>query len=138
MPLKRSRAWKRGTVIATLALLAAMLPAVADFPERNITLVVPFAAGGSTDTIARIVGDHMARTLGRSIIVENDAGAGGTTPAKRVAQAAPDGYTLIIGNLGTPSCTRSWVPRRRALPTAAPAAIGFVSAQPSCDLGDND
>jgi len=52
-------------------------------------LVVPFAAGGSTDTIARIVGDHMARTLGRSIIVENDAGAGGTTPAKRVAQAGP-------------------------------------------------
>src|SRR5215831_16462341 len=101
MALKLSRTWKRGTVIATIAVLVAMLPALADFPDRNITLVVPFAAGGSSDAIARIVGDHMAKTLGRSIIVENDAGAGGTTPAKRVAQAAPDGYTLIIGNLGT-------------------------------------
>src|SRR2546421_10619910 len=68
------------SVIGTVALLASALPAVADFPERNITLIVPFAAGGSTDVIARIVGDHMAKTLGRSIIIENDSGAGGTTP----------------------------------------------------------
>ena len=89
------------SVIGITALLAGVIPAAADFPERNITLIVPFAAGGSTDAIARIVGDHMAKTLGRSIIIENDAGAGGTTPTRRVAQATADGYTLIIGNLGT-------------------------------------
>src|SRR5712672_3585163 len=78
------------TVIATLAFIASAIPAAADFPDHNITLIVPFAAGGSTDAIARIVGDQMARTLGQSIIIENDAGAGGTTPTKRVAQATPD------------------------------------------------
>ena len=90
------------SVMGILALLAGTLPAAADFPARSITLVVPFAAGASTDAIARIVGDHMAKTLGRPIIIENDAGAGGITPTKRVVQAAPDGYTLIIGNLTAP------------------------------------
>src|SRR5262249_41583644 len=89
------------SIIGITALLAGVLPPAAHFPKRNITLIVPFAAGGSTDVIARIVGDHMAKTLGRSIIIENDAGAGGTTPTRRVAQAMADGYTLIMGNLGT-------------------------------------
>src|SRR5215510_15326236 len=130
MPLKRSRAWKRGTVIATLALLAAMLPAVADFPERNITLVVPFAAGGSTDAIARIVGDHMARTLGRPIIIENDAGAGGATPTKRVAQAVPDGHTLIIGNLGTHGATPSQYANVKYDPVKDFTPIGLTAGVP--------
>ena len=78
------------SVIGTVALLASGLPAVADFPERNITLIVPFAAGGSTDVIARIVGDHMAKTLGRSIIIENDSGAGGTTPNVGMQVAASE------------------------------------------------
>ena len=96
------RYWIRaGVAIVTLILVASVGPAAADFPDHNITLVVPFAAGGSTDAIARILGDHMARTLGKAIIIENDAGAGGTPPTRRVAQAPADGYTLIIGNLGT-------------------------------------
>jgi putative tricarboxylic transport membrane protein len=98
------------SMIAMMALLSGVLPAAADFPERNINLIVPFAPGGSTDVIARIVGDHMAKTLGRSIIVENDAGAGGTTPTRRVAQAAADGYTLIMGNLGTHAAAPSQYP----------------------------
>jgi putative tricarboxylic transport membrane protein len=88
-------------IIGIAVLLGLALPAAADFPERNITLIVPFAAGGSSDVIARIVGDHMAKTLGRPIVVENDAGAGGTTPTRRVSQAMADGYTLLMGNLGT-------------------------------------
>jgi tripartite-type tricarboxylate transporter receptor subunit TctC len=130
MAAKLPRACKKRSAIATIALLAAVHPATADFPERNITLVVPFAAGGSTDTIARIVGDHMARTLGRSIIVENDAGAGGTTPAKRVAQAAPDGYTLIIGNLGTHGAAPSQYPNLKYDPRKDFTPIGRTAGSP--------
>jgi tripartite-type tricarboxylate transporter receptor subunit TctC len=86
--------------IAAIALAAAAIPAAADFPERTITLVVAFAAGGSTDTVARIVGEQMSKTLGQAIIIENDAGAGGTTATGRAARAAADGYTLIMGHMG--------------------------------------
>jgi len=110
MAVKLPRACNKRSAIATIALLAAAHPASADFPEQNITLVVPFAAGGSTDTIARIVGDHMARTLGRSIIVENDAGASedisdeasprarvrAGTAQKRLVPPPPPGSSLLI------------------------------------------
>ncbi|QCI65438.1 tripartite tricarboxylate transporter substrate-binding protein [Phreatobacter stygius] len=89
---------------AALAILSG--PASAQtFPNRAITMVVPFAAGGTTDIIARIMAEHMSRTLGQSIVVENVAGAGGTTGSLRVARAAPDGYTLIMGNMGTHSAS---------------------------------
>lgn len=116
--------------IATLAFLASGHPAAADFPEHNITLIVPFAAGGSTDAIARIVGDHMARTLGRSIIIENDAGAGGTTPTRRVAQAPPDGYTLIIGNLGTHGAAPSQYPNLKYDPARDFTPIALTAGLP--------
>jgi tripartite-type tricarboxylate transporter receptor subunit TctC len=64
-------------------------------------MIVPFAAGGPTDVVARIVAGHMAQTLGQSIIVENVVGAGGTTATTRAARAANDGYTLITGHMGT-------------------------------------
>jgi tripartite-type tricarboxylate transporter receptor subunit TctC len=89
---------------AALAITAA--PAMAQsYPNRSITMVVPFAAGGPTDIIARIVSDHMARTLGQTIVVENVAGAGGTTGSLRIARATPDGYTIMMGNLGTHSAS---------------------------------
>lgn len=71
------------------------------YPARAITMIVPFAAGGPTDIIARIVTGHMAQTLGQSIIIENVVGAGGTTATARAARAANDGYTLITGHMGT-------------------------------------
>mgnify|MGYP001412555592 CR=1 FL=1 len=95
-------------LIAGLAALAAACatPAAAQtYPSRAITMVVPFAAGGTTDIIARIVAEHMSRTLNQSIVVENVAGAGGTTGSTRVARAAPDGYTIIMGNMGTHSAS---------------------------------
>jgi tripartite-type tricarboxylate transporter receptor subunit TctC len=90
-------------LLAVLApLLALSAPQVkAAYPERTITVVVPFAAGGATDVIARLYADHMGRTLGQQIVVENVTGAGGTIGALRVARATPDGYTLLMGNLGT-------------------------------------
>lgn len=92
---------------AALALTAAAPQAAPaqTYPSRGITMVVPFAAGGPTDVIARIVSDHMSRTLGQTIVVENVAGAGGTTGSLRVSRAAPDGYTVIMGNLGTHSAS---------------------------------
>jgi tripartite-type tricarboxylate transporter receptor subunit TctC len=72
-----------------------------DYPSRFVTLVVPLAAGGSTDTIARIIAEGMRPYLGQSVIVENSPGAGGTTGVVRVAHSTPDGYTLQIGQWGT-------------------------------------
>jgi tripartite-type tricarboxylate transporter receptor subunit TctC len=89
--------------LAALAGLGA-LPAhgqAQPYPSRSITMIVPFAAGGPTDVISRIVTGHMAQTLGQSIIIENVVGAGGTTATTRAARAANDGYTLITGHMGT-------------------------------------
>jgi tripartite-type tricarboxylate transporter receptor subunit TctC len=86
----------------TLLLLAAVLagaPAFgADFPEKPVTLVVPFPPGGATDTVARIVATGMGKRLGKAVIVDNKAGAGTTIGAAAVAQAAPDGHTLLISS----------------------------------------
>jgi tripartite-type tricarboxylate transporter receptor subunit TctC len=86
---------------AVLALALASVAALAAFPERQITLVVPAATGGQTDAIARIVAAHMAKTLGQPIVVENVTGGGGTIAAARVAHAAGDGYTIMMGHMGT-------------------------------------
>src|ERR1700747_412721 len=89
--------------IGALALaVAGASPATAQaFPSRPVTIIVPFAAGGTTDLIARIVGEHMSRTLGQQFIVENVVGAGGTTGSIRAMRASPDGYTIELGQLGT-------------------------------------
>jgi len=71
------------------------------YPTHSIALVVPFSAGGPTDTIARIVAERMGRTLGQTVVVENTTGAGGSIGVGRVVRAAPDGYTLGIGHIGT-------------------------------------
>ena len=70
------------------------------YPDRTITLVVPFSAGGPTDTVARLVAESMSKDLGQQIVVENVGGAGGSLGAGRVAQADPDGYTLLLHHIG--------------------------------------
>jgi tripartite-type tricarboxylate transporter receptor subunit TctC len=89
-----------GIVAAMLANAAPMANAQ-PYPARPITMIVPFAAGGPTDVLARILGQHMSASLGQQIVIENVTGAGGTIGASRVAKAAPDGYTMVMGNLGT-------------------------------------
>lgn len=91
--------------ICAAMLMGAPFAHAQSFPSKTITMIVPFAAGGPTDIVARIISDHMGRTLGQTIIVENLAGAGGTVGANRVAKSSPDGYTLIMGNLGTHSAS---------------------------------
>ena len=90
---------------AACVFLLGTAPALAKYPERPITLVVPFAAGGGSDGTIRIIAEHMATTLGQPFVIENGGGAGGTTATARVARAAADGYTLILGNSGTHSAT---------------------------------
>jgi tripartite-type tricarboxylate transporter receptor subunit TctC len=89
-----------GFVIASAIALPATASAQA-YPSRPITIVVPFPAGGSIDTVARVVGERMKATLHQPVIVENVTGAGGSIGVGRVAHAAPDGYTIGIGNLST-------------------------------------
>jgi tripartite-type tricarboxylate transporter receptor subunit TctC len=89
------------TLAAVLGIAATGAQAQGTYPTRPITLVVPFAAGGTTDVVARLMADHMSRTLGQQLVVENAAGAGGTVGSGRVSKAEPDGYTLLMGNLGT-------------------------------------
>lgn len=82
--------------------LAGVSPAAAQaFPSRPLTLVVPFAAGGSTDVVARIIAQKMSEVIGQQIVVENATGGGGNVGAARVSRAAPDGYTLVMGTVGT-------------------------------------
>ena len=88
--------------IALAFLAAGIVTAVAEtYPSRTITIIVPFPAGGPTDTLGRILADGMRRALGQSVIVENLTGAAGTVGTGHVAHAAPDGYTLILGHWQT-------------------------------------
>jgi tripartite-type tricarboxylate transporter receptor subunit TctC len=86
-------------VLATFAAIAGT--SAQNYPSRPITLVVPYSAGGPTDTIARIMAERMRASLGQTILVDNTTGAAGTLGVGRVARAAPDGYTIGIGHWGT-------------------------------------
>ena len=88
------------SILACLALLGAADAGAQDYPRKPITVVVPFAAGGPTDTVARLLGVAMGKSLKTQIIVENVGGAGGTIGAARVAKAPPDGYTILLHNIG--------------------------------------
>ncbi|HET7825547.1 MAG TPA: tripartite tricarboxylate transporter substrate-binding protein, partial [Anaeromyxobacter sp.] len=119
-------------LLAALAVAAAALagPARAAWPDRPITMIVPFAAGGPTDVVARIVAEHMGRTLGQQIVVENVAGAGGTTGSTRAAQSAPDGYTIEMGHMGTHGAARAVYPDLKYDPVKDFSPIGLAAGTP--------
>jgi tripartite-type tricarboxylate transporter receptor subunit TctC len=89
-----------GAALAALLALTATASA-ASFPDRTLTMVIPFAAGGPTDVLGRIMAQAMGDILGQTVIVENIGGAGGMTGGKKVADAKPDGYTMLLGTVGT-------------------------------------
>ncbi len=97
--MKFLKALACATAFATVA-LSSTLAAAAGYPERSITMVVPFSAGGPTDTVARLVAESMSKDLGQQIIVENVGGAGGTLGAGRVANSDADGYTVLLHHIG--------------------------------------
>src|SRR5690348_3113914 len=89
------------TLVFAVAFAVSAIATAQPFPARPISIVVPFAAGGPTDTLARILSDPMRKLLGQTVVVENVTGAGGSIAVGRVARAAPDGYTLSIGHWGS-------------------------------------
>lgn len=112
-------------------LLAASVPAFAQgYPARPVTMIVPFAAGGPTDIIARVVGEHMTRTLGQQVIIENVGGAGGTVGITRASQAAPDGYTIMMGHMGTHGAAPALYPNLKYDPAKSFAPIGLAAGTP--------
>jgi tripartite-type tricarboxylate transporter receptor subunit TctC len=129
-----------GACLALAALLCAVVaPARAqDYPTRSITMIVPFAAGGPTDVIARIVTAHMAQTLGQSIIIENVVGAGGTTATTRASRAANDGYTLITGHMGTHAASVPLYPNLAYHPETSFEPVALLAGTPILILARKD
>jgi tripartite-type tricarboxylate transporter receptor subunit TctC len=128
-----------------LAVLAGLIagPAQVSFaqtpyPTRPITVIVPFAAGGPTDVVARIVGEHMSQTLGQQLVVENVGGAGGTTGMTRVAGAEPDGYTIGVGNMGTQSAAPALYPNLKYNPATSFAQVGICNYTPQAIVAKKD
>ena len=124
-----------------LAVAAALSPQAAfgqAYPSRAITVVVPFPPGGASDVVARIVTDHMARTLGQSIVIENVGGAGGTLGSARVAAAAPDGYTLLAGSMGSHVAAPVLTPNVKYDSGKDFEPIGFTAHSPAVIVARKD
>jgi putative tricarboxylic transport membrane protein len=136
----KSLSWSLALLAAIMAwgLDASSALAQSDYPRRPITLIVPFAAGGPTDVIARIAGEHMSRTLGQQLIVENALGAGGTTASTRAMRANPDGYTIIMGHMGTHAASVALYPNLAYKPDVDFAPIGLVAGTPVLILARKD
>ncbi|HEX7791934.1 MAG TPA: tripartite tricarboxylate transporter substrate binding protein BugD [Afipia sp.] len=135
--------FKRMLATCGVSALAAVGPVVVpvqaqDYPTRNITMIVPFAAGGPTDVIARIITGHMQQTLGQSIIIENVVGAGDTTASTRAARAAPDGYTLITGHMGTHAASVPLYPNLAYHPSKDFEPVGLLAGTPILILARKD
>ncbi len=132
-------------VVATLAFAAFAASASAqDYPTRNITFIVPFPAGGPSDIVARIAAEAMQKHLGQNIVIENVAGAGGTTGATRAAEANPDGYTLFAASMGTIIAAPTFYPNLKydsnkdfepiGMSANAPAALAVSNNVPAKDM----
>jgi tripartite-type tricarboxylate transporter receptor subunit TctC len=116
--------------VAAAVALAATPASAQNYPARPVTIIVPFAAGGPTDIIARIVGEYFSKTLGQQFIVENIAGAGGTTGITRAMQAKPDGYTIAMGHMGTHGAAPALYPNLKYDPTKDFEPIGLAAGTP--------
>src|ERR1044071_2043146 len=118
--------------------LTAVSASAQEYPTRPITLIVPFAAGGATDVISRIVRGHISRTLGQQLVIENVVGAGGTTASTRAKRAAPDGYTLITGHMGTHAASVALYPKLQYDPRTDFEPIGMIAGTPILVLAKKD
>jgi tripartite-type tricarboxylate transporter receptor subunit TctC len=115
-----------------LASLLALAPATAQtFPTRPVTLVVPFAAGGSTDLVGRLIAERMSAELGQPVVVENKGGAGGNLGAAQVAKAAPDGYTILMGTVATHALNPAIYKKMPYDPVTSFAPISLLAVVPN-------
>jgi tripartite-type tricarboxylate transporter receptor subunit TctC len=118
------------TVAVVVTLLFAAVPAMAQsWPTRPLTLVVPFTAGGTSDVIARLLAEGLRAQLGQPVLVENLGGAGGMVGASRVAKSPPDGYTMVLGNVGTHAQNQSLYKRPLYNVTTDFAPVALVTDQ---------
>jgi tripartite-type tricarboxylate transporter receptor subunit TctC len=135
---------RTGRILALFAHLAGMLCsanavlAAEEYPARAITILVPFAEGGPTDTIARLVGNHMSRTLGQPIAIANVPGGGGTVGALRGKRASADGYTLLAGNMGTHAAAVALYPKLAYDPRVDFQPVGLLGSSPIVILARKD
>jgi tripartite-type tricarboxylate transporter receptor subunit TctC len=122
---------KLHVAVALAATLAGVAGAAAQsYPSRPVTIIVPFAAGGTTDVVGRIIGEYLSRTLGQQFIIENVVGAGGTTGSTRTMRATPDGYTIQVGQAGTHAASVGFYPNLAYKPAADFEPIGMVAGLP--------
>jgi len=121
-----------GAFLAGALLCAGPAPAGAQaFPERPITMIVPFAAGGAADATGRILAEGMGKALGKAVLIENAGGAGGATGTARVKNAQADGYTIGLGHTGTLAAAVTVMPKLPHNPRADFAYLGIVAATPN-------
>ncbi len=123
--------------IAAAGVLYSFAASAQTYPVKSIVMIVPFAAGGPTDIIARFVGDHMSRTLGQQVVIENVVGAGGTTGITRAATSPPDGYTIMMGHMGTHGAAPALYPGLKYDPTAV-EAVGMAASTPILIVAKKD
>ena len=116
--------------MAALALAGIAAAQAETYPARQVTIIVPFAAGGPSDVIARIIGDQMSKRLGQPFINEVVSGAAGTIGTTRAARAAPDGYTLVMGHMGTHAASLALYPNLAYDPRTDFVPIGLVLETP--------
>lgn len=125
-------------IVSAIAMVTALWSVTAEaqnYPTHPITMIVPFAAGGPTDVIARIVGENMSKTLGQQIVIENVVGAGGTTGITRGAQAKPDGYTIMMGHMGTHGAAPALYPKLKYDPIKDFEPVGMAAGTPILIVG---
>lgn len=121
------------------AILAGGSQAIAQaYPTKPINVIVPYAAGGNTDVVARIVLEHMSQTLGQALPIENIGGAGGTTGSNRAAKATPDGYTILVGQMGTHGAAPALYPNLPYNPVADFEHVSQLSDTPIAVFGRKD
>jgi tripartite-type tricarboxylate transporter receptor subunit TctC len=123
--------------IAGAALLLALGASAQDYPSRTISITVPFAAGGPTDTVARLISQSMSKSLGKTVIVENQAGAGGTIGVEKIAKAKPDGYSLLLMHIGI-STSVSLYRNLRYDPQKELEPIGLITDVPMTIIAKKD
>ena len=128
---------RRSILAAGASILLATAASAQSYPDRTITMIVPFAAGGPTDTVARLIAEPMTAQLGQQVIVENVGGAGGTLGAARVAKADADGYTLLLHHIGQ-ATSASLYRKLPYKPGEAFAGVGLVTDVPMTLVARND
>lgn len=123
----------QASLVAALVLWIGASPAQSQpsYPSRPVHIVVPFTPGGSTDILARAVGQELSKTWGQSVVIDNVPGAGGSIGAEKVAKSPPDGYTLLMGHIGTLGVNPSLYPKLAYDPIKSFAPVAWVARVPN-------